>query len=133
MNSLNLALIIFPLVTLLLVITIINLRGLQIFFKGRQVNSFTADGSDLSPMAQRLSRAHANCVENLPIFLAIVFASHLLEKNSLLLPLAGYFITARLIQVIVHICSTSQIAVWLRFLSYLAQIVIQVYWVVILF
>ncbi|MFU8820773.1 MAG: MAPEG family protein, partial [Gammaproteobacteria bacterium] len=31
-------------------------------------NGFTPDNAGLSPFMQRLARAHANCVEGLPIF-----------------------------------------------------------------
>lgn len=31
-------------------------------------NGFTPDNANLSPFMQRLARAHANCVEGLPIF-----------------------------------------------------------------
>ena len=38
----------------------------------RAANSFLPDGSDGSPFARRLVRAHANCYENLPIFGCLV-------------------------------------------------------------
>jgi hypothetical protein len=31
-------------------------------------NGFTPDNADLSPFMQRLARAHANCLEGLPVF-----------------------------------------------------------------
>ena len=43
-------------------------------------------------------------------------------------PLAGTLLGARLLQSCVHLCSTAPLFVWIRFASYLVQVLILAYW-----
>jgi uncharacterized MAPEG superfamily protein len=58
----------------LLVFTIGVYRFNLIFRRGVAINAFPADRVEGSDFYLRSMRAHANCVENLPVFAAIVVA-----------------------------------------------------------
>ena len=91
-------------------------------------NAFTPDNSGLSPFMQRLSRAHANCIEGLPIFGGLLAIAVMTSRTGITDPLAFWFLGARLVQSTIHLVSTSPIAVSLRFTAFAVQIVIGVYW-----
>jgi uncharacterized MAPEG superfamily protein len=91
-------------------------------------NGFTPDNAGLSPFMRRLARAHANCVESLPIFGGLMAIAIMTSKAGLTDSLALWFLGARLAQSIVHLLSTSSIAVSLRFAAFAVQMVISIYW-----
>ena len=61
---------------LLLVMTVGIYRWSSIFAGKAQLMDFPADDVRGSDFYKRSMRAHANCVENLPIFIAVVFGAH---------------------------------------------------------
>jgi len=77
---------------------------------------------------QRLARAHANCIEGLPIFGGLLAIAIMTSRTAITDPLAFWFLGARIVQSIIHLVSTSSIAVSLRFTAFAVQIVIGVYW-----
>lgn len=91
-------------------------------------NGFTPDNSNLSPFMQRLARAHANCVESLPIFGSLMIIAVVAGKSAITDPLAYYFLAARVVQSLIHLGSLSAMAVTLRFASFAVQMGIGVYW-----
>jgi MAPEG family len=54
--------------SLFLLVLMEAIRSKLVLTKVVPANGFTPDNSNLSPFMQRLARAHANCVEGLPIF-----------------------------------------------------------------
>lgn len=53
----------------LLLLTLMEFIRPQLVLCGEvPANGFTPDNANLSPFMQRFARAHANCLENLPIF-----------------------------------------------------------------
>jgi uncharacterized MAPEG superfamily protein len=58
---------------LLLMATVGVYRWSKIIFSGAPVASFHSDRLEGADWYQRGTRAHANCVENLPVFAAVVF------------------------------------------------------------
>lgn len=55
---------------LVLLFVMVNQRGLLVLSGKMKVNAFAPDGSNTPDgFGRRLVRAHANCVENLPLFL----------------------------------------------------------------
>ncbi len=89
-----------------------------------KANDFPADEPHGSPAYGRVLRAHLNCVENLPVFGAVVVVAHLAGVGSPIFDrLALVYIAARVLQSIVHISSGSALAVTTRFHFFLAQIV----------
>ncbi|WP_223970580.1 MAPEG family protein [Bradyrhizobium sp. RD5-C2] len=93
-----------------------------------QANGFAPDNANLSPFMRRLARAHANCIEGLPVFGGLLAFAILLNKETITDALALWFLAARLAQSIIHLVSTSSIAVSLRFSAFAAQMAIGVYW-----
>lgn len=115
----------------ILLVTSIGLTRVGAFVGGRSAgNRFAVDGSDVSPFAERLSRAHANCYENLPAFAAITLVALVSGHAAITDGLALFALVARVAQSSIHIASTSELAINARFACFLVQIGIEVYWVI---
>jgi len=91
-------------------------------------NGFAPDNGGLSPFMQRLARAHANCIEGLPIFGGLLGVAIMTSRTALTDPLAYVLLGARIVQSAIHLVSTSQIAVSLRFTAFAIQMAIGAYW-----
>lgn len=116
--------------TLLLVTTIGLMRSGYVLGGKRPANSFNPDGADVSAFSNRLCRAHANCYENLPIFLAVILLAIATGRSVVTDPLALWFLGARVAQSATHLASTSQSAVTLRFAFMLVQVGILAWWII---
>jgi uncharacterized MAPEG superfamily protein len=116
--------------TLLLVITIVTVRTWISLVERRESYSFRPDGSDVSEASVRLCRAHANCVENLPIFGAIILVAIATGHSDITDSLARWVLAARIAQSVTHLISTSNLAVTVRVTFYSVQLAIEVWWVV---
>lgn len=92
----------------------------------------TADNRNISDFAYRLSRAHANCYENLPVFVGIVAVAGLSGQISVINGMAYIFILARILQSCVHLYSSSAKFVPIRGLLFGIQVFLQIYWSIIL-
>jgi len=114
--------------TLVLLILMEALRTRYVVTKVVAANKFRPDNSNLSPFMQRLARAHANCVESLPIFGILLITALLTNRAGITNPLAPWLLAARLIQSCVHLISLSVAAVNVRFVAFAVQIAIAVYW-----
>ena len=104
------------------------LRGFLVMFKGVPANQFTPDNANLSPFMQRLARAHANCLEGLPVFGGLLLLALLTEQTAITDPLAYVFLAARLVQSCIHLASQSVVAVFCRFAAFAVQLVIGMWW-----
>ena len=91
-------------------------------------NEFKPDNSNLPPFMQRLARAHANCVESFPIFGGLLVIALLTNRAGVTDSLAPWLLVARLLQSSVHLVSVSVPAAYLRFLAFVVQVAIAVYW-----
>jgi uncharacterized MAPEG superfamily protein len=91
-------------------------------------NGFTPDNSNLSAFMQRLARAHANCLEGLPLFGGLMLVAVVAGRSGLTDPLAYVLLGARIVQSVIHLVSTSRSAVTARFSAFAVQIVVAVYW-----
>ena len=116
--------------TLFLILLMEILRVIVTVKTGRAANNFSPDGSDVSPFAARLARAHANCYESFPIIggallLSIASAQHLITD-----PLALWLLTARVAQSCVHLASGSSLAAQIRFFFFLSQLAIVSWWLI---
>ena len=116
--------------TLFLVTWIVLLRTVYTLSGKRAANSFAPWGKDVSPFSGRLCRAHANCVENIPVFAALVLLAMVTGHGDITDPLARWVLVARVAQSTVHLISISEIAVTLRVTLLLAQLGIEAYWIV---
>lgn len=70
----------------------------------------------------RASHAHANCVENLPLFAAVVLASVALDQRAVVDAFACWVLYARIGQSVVHLIGTSFILVLTRATLFLVQL-----------
>ena len=91
-------------------------------------NGFNPENSNLSPFMQRLARAHANCIEGLPIFGGLLLVAVVSGNSSITDPLAFVLLGARIVQSMIHLSSTSPGAVTARFIAFATQMVIAAYW-----
>jgi uncharacterized MAPEG superfamily protein len=114
--------------TLFLLILMELLRSRLILTKAVAANALKPDNANLSPFMQRLARAHANCVESLPVFSALLLVALLTNRAGVTNPLAPWLLGARLVQSSAHLASLSIPAVWIRFIAFAVQIAIAVYW-----
>ncbi|GAA5194721.1 MAPEG family protein [Ferrimonas gelatinilytica] len=104
------------------------IRTKMVLTKEVAPNGFNPENSNLSPFMQRLARAHANCVEGLPIFGGLLAFSIFTGNQSVTDQLAHAFLAARIAQSAVHLLSTSPAAVTLRFSFFAVQMIIGVFW-----
>ena len=128
MNSTLTALCGFIAWSLFLLVLMEAIRSKLVLTKAVAPNGFPPDNSNLSPFMQRLARAHANCVEGLPIFGGLMLVAVLAGKSSITDPLAYLFLCARVLQSVIHLSSLSAVAVTLRFSAFAVQMGIGVYW-----
>lgn len=133
MNSTIIALIGYISWTMLLLICLEVFRTLQVVKEKRAPNSFNTDGSDVSPFGQRLTRTIGNCVESFAWIGGTMLVALATGAAALTNPLALYLLLARLGQSLTHLVSTSEIAVQVRFVFFVIQQGIVVYWLYLLF
>ena len=113
---------------LFLLVLMETIRTYLVATKKVAANGFTPDNSGLSPFMQRLARAHANCIEGLPIFGGLLAIAIMLSRTEITNPLAFWLLGARIVQSIIHLVSTSPLAVSLRFTAFAIQMAIGIYW-----
>lgn len=116
--------------SLLLLVLMEAIRSWLVLTQSVAANGFTPDNANLSPFMQRLARAHANCLEGLPIFGGLMLIAVVSGKTAITDPLAYVFLVARILQSVIHLSSLSTLAVTLRFCVFAVQMAIGVYWVV---
>lgn len=104
------------------------IRAKLVLTRAIAANGFTPDNANLSPFMQRLARAHANCVEGLPIFGGLMLVALLTGRASVTDPLAYVLLSARVLQSIIHLASLSPTAVTLRFTAFAVQMGVAVFW-----
>ena len=117
--------------TLLLVIAVFLYRGMR-FLGGTPINHWprAAKPGDDAPMVRRIEDAHANCLENLPIFAVVVLAAAALGRLEAVNVLAPYVLYARIGQTSAHLSGTGQFHVLVRATFWAAQLVLFVWMIV---
>jgi uncharacterized MAPEG superfamily protein len=113
---------------LVLLVLMEAIRSKMVIFKEVAPNEFNPENSNLSAFMQRLARAHANCIEGLPIFGGLMVIALLTSNAKITDPLALLFLAARIFQSLVHLASLNPVAVTVRFSAFALQIVISIYW-----
>lgn len=129
MNASLLALTGFIAWSLFLLVLMEGIRSKLVLTKAVPVNRINPENSNLSPFMQRLARAHANCLEGLPVFGGLLVVASLSGRTAVTDDLAFVFLGARIVQSIIHLMSVSSVAVTLRFTAFAIQMGIGVYWV----
>lgn len=109
------ALVGFALWTLALVALVFLYRGLR-FLKGTPINHWPRGNkpADDAPFVKRLEDAHANCLENLPVFAVVVLAAAALDKSGSVNTLAPYVLYARMGQTLAHLWGVGPLQVFVR-------------------
>jgi uncharacterized MAPEG superfamily protein len=87
-------------------------------------NGFPATTPHGPEWYQRLIRAHANCVENLPVFGAVVLVGHLAGLSTgHFATLSTVYVAARVGQSVMHIASGRNLVVNVRFTFFAVQLI----------
>jgi uncharacterized MAPEG superfamily protein len=121
MTSLS-ALIGFAIWTLLLVLVAVGWRGIEIL-RGRPADSWTRGGDTPRPaFITRVEHAHMNCIENLPVFGAIVLAAAAMGKSSLTDVFAPIVLYTRVAQSVTHMAGASHVLVLVRATFFFVQL-----------
>lgn len=110
---------------LLLMATVGVYRWVGILFSKVPIGSFRSDQLEGEDWYRRGTRAHANCVENLPVFGAIVLVISVLDISGLAVNyLCTIVLVARVCQSMVHVChvQTDRFVAW-RFSFFCVQLV----------
>ena len=116
--------------TLFLLLLMEAMRARLVIAGEVPANGFDPANSNLSPFMQRLARAHANCLEGLPVFGGLMLLAVVAGRSGVTDPLAYVLLGARIVQSTIHLASTSSAAVNARFAAFAVQMGIAVYWAV---
>lgn len=114
---------------LLLLVVMETIRGYLVLAGRARSNEFKPDNSNLSPFMQRLARAHANCIEGLPVFGGLLVVALATGRAEVTDALAPWLLGARVVQSSIHLASTNVVAVNARFAGSAVQMGIGAYWV----
>lgn len=112
--------------TVLLLLSTIGVYRWSRILTGRvPIRDFRADHVEGEDWYRRSMRAHANCIENLPVFGAIVLALYVSDVGgSTVNYLSISVLVARVLQSLVHVClvQTNTVAA-MRFAFFFVQLV----------
>lgn len=89
------------------------------------IKDFRGDVVEGDDWYRRAMRAHANCVENLPVFGAVVFALYVSGVSSPAIDvMAGVVLVSRMVQSVIHVAFVqTNFMATLRFAFFFAQLV----------
>ncbi|MBA4286313.1 MAG: MAPEG family protein [Xanthomonadaceae bacterium] len=118
------AVLLYVFVIIALVLSYALPRVPQVLTGARPANAWGRDQPSIDPaLLVRAQHAHANAVENFPLFLAVVVVGALIGKSATAVdPLAIYVVYLRIGQAGVHLLGTSFWLVMTRATCFLAQI-----------
>jgi hypothetical protein len=114
---------------LLLLVWLAVYRTMLVANKSQAVNEFKSDGSNSTVFGERLSRAQGNCVESFAFIGGLMLLALATDSALITDGLALTLLVARLGQSIIHLLSTSVLAVQIRFVFFVLQLAICFYWV----
>jgi len=108
---------------LLLVFTVGGYRWSRILTARAQLSDFPADAAGGEAWYQRATRAHANCIENLPVFGAVVLALQASGVGGTFVDsLSLSVLAARILQSLVHVSFVqSNVVIGWRFTLFSVQ------------
>lgn len=119
------ALLLFALWTLLMMFLSQGYRLSQIMTFKKPVNAFPRSAPNTDPgLFARARDAHANCLENLPIFGAIVLAAAAIGQSSVADAVGVYVLLARVAQSVTHLIGTTVTLVWVRATFFFIQVIL---------
>lgn len=122
----------FTTLTLGLAAVYVGYRVALVLGRTTPANSWTRNATTWTNPAwvTRFEHAHANCLENLPLYAALVLAASLLGQLALLDGLAWVYFGFRLAQTAVHLISTSPLFVFIRANMLAGQWACLIYWLI---
>jgi len=111
--------------TLLLIIVVFLYRGVR-FLGGTPINSWprAEKNEQDSPLIRRVADAHANCLENLPVFAVIVLVAAQMSRLDSINALAPWVLYARVAQSLAHLSGVGQAHVLVRASFWTVQLVL---------
>ena len=114
--------------TLFLLVLMEAIRAKLVLARTVPADGFDPANSTLSPFMQRLARAHANCLEGLPIFGGLMLVAAVTGRTAVTDPLALVLLGARIVQSVIHLASVTPTAITWRFAAFTVQMAIAVFW-----
>lgn len=114
-----------------LALTYVGYR-ITVFFTGKTAANSWKRGAETwqdPAIIVRIHHAHLNCVENLPVYAAIVLAAYATQQLPVVNALAGVFLGLRLAQSTTHIINDNAAFVFVRANLWVAQMLIMGYWI----
>lgn len=102
-------------------------RSLFVLTGKKTADCFPRSGHDGPAWYLRSMDAHANSVENLPLYIAIFAAAYVAGQMAILDAVAYFYLSARIAQSIAHLIGLSHWIVMARFTFWIVQIIILVY------
>ena len=113
---------------LVLLGTVGTYRWSRILTRRAEISEWQADVPQGTDWYRRAMRAHMNCVENLPVFAAIVLCASFAEAEDHLVDwLAGGVLLARICQTTIHVSfAPSNPAASLRFFFFFVQVIFMI-------
>lgn len=112
--------------TVLLLLSTVGVYRWSRILGGRApITAFRAETSEADGWYHRAMRAHANCLENLPVFGAIVFALYVSDVGGIWVDsLSIAVLAARVLQSLIHVgLPQTGAVVSLRFAFFLTQLI----------
>lgn len=121
----------FAALTALLPLTYAGYRVVLVLSRKAAPNAWTRGAQTWQDPAiiTRLQHAHLNCVENLPVYAAVVLGAWATQQLAIVDALAGVFLVLRLAQSGIHVLSTAPAFVFIRANLWILQMLLIVYWI----
>lgn len=111
-----------------LTVLLIGVRAGAVSRGEKALNAFQADGRDLGGLGLRVTRAHANSLENLACAASLMLLAVATGHSDVTDGLAMALVACRVGQSVVHIASGAMGAVLVRATLFSAQVAIWVIW-----
>ena len=122
------ALLLFAALPLVLTSIYVGHRVAMVLTRGVPADSWTRGSTTTVPgIALRAQHAQLNCLENLPVFIAIVVAAQVLGRGALVDSVAPWILLARLAQTTTHLIGVSHWLVQIRAAFFTIQVVLFLY------
>ncbi len=115
----------------ILLVAFLGLYRTGLVLAGKKAaNAFSPSGEDLEGFGRRLTRAHANCYENLPVAAAVLLYAIAAGETAVTDGAAYLFLGARIAQSVTHLISTARPFVLIRFAFFIVQVALLAWWIV---
>lgn len=116
--------------TIALVLSYVLYRTGLVLVGKTPANSWTRGSATWQDPAiiTRISHAHMNCIENLPLVAAVILAAQALGQGAVTDPLACWLLGARIAQSTVHMIAVNHWMVFIRASLWTVQTAILIWW-----